>query len=86
MYDCQVPWVELYRALLAYDGADAYADLLAPWPRLHAGECAWLARFARRTDCCAGEAEDEDLCRLYAAFRVASIDASITSRRSTRSN
>ena len=54
-------------------GVWSYADLLAPWPRLHADECAWLAGFARRTDCCAGEVEDEDLCRLYGAFRVASL-------------
>jgi hypothetical protein len=32
-----------------------------------------LARRVRPADCCAGEVEDEDLCRLYTAFRVASL-------------
>src|SRR5438552_2644277 len=73
MYDCQVPWLELYRALLEYDGTDAYSDLLASWPQRHPDECLWLAEFARRTDCCAGEVDYEDLCRLYAAFRVTSL-------------
>lgn len=73
MYDSQVPWVELYRALVAYDGADAYDDLLAPWPWAHPGECAWLAELARRTDCGAGDVDSEDLCRLDAAFRVTSL-------------
>jgi hypothetical protein len=73
MDSCQYPWIELYRALLEYDGADVYTHLLEPWPGQNSGECTWLAEFARRTDCCAGKVDDEDLYRLYAAFRVASL-------------
>jgi hypothetical protein len=72
MYGSQKPWVELYRTLLAYDGADAYSDLLETWPEQHVGECEWLADFSRRTGSCWDAAADQDLCRLYAAFRVTS--------------
>ncbi len=70
MYASQAPWVELYFTLLEYDGADAYTDLLEPWPDRHADECRWFAEFARRGEGRAGEATDEELCRLYAASRV----------------
>lgn len=72
MYGSQWPWVELFRALLAYDGADAYSDVLERWPEQNADECCWLADFSRRTESRWGAASDEDLCRLYAVFRVAS--------------
>jgi hypothetical protein len=72
MYGSQWPWVELYRTLHEYHGADAYADVLEQWPEQNADECRWLAEFSRRTGGCWSAATDEDLCRLYAAFRVAS--------------
>jgi hypothetical protein len=74
MYGSQWPWVELFQALHEYDGADAYDDVLAPWAARQGEERRWLAELAART---AGgrwdAAGDEDLCRLYAAFRVASV-------------
>lgn len=73
MYGSQSPWIELYQALLEYDGADAYADVLQPWPQQHADECRWLATFSERTDGDWSRANDDDLCRLYAAFRVTSL-------------
>ncbi|VTR95941.1 Uncharacterized protein OS=Rhodopirellula baltica SWK14 GN=RBSWK_04635 PE=4 SV=1 [Gemmata massiliana] len=72
MYDSQAPWVELYHALMDYDGVDAYTDLLEMWPDRHPEELHWLATFADRGERRAAEA-DEDLCRLYAASRVTSI-------------
>jgi hypothetical protein len=72
MYSSQWPWVELFRTLHDYKGADAYSDLLEPWPKQHADECHWIAAFCRRTEGRWNAANDEDLCRLYAAFRVAS--------------
>jgi len=70
MYRSQWPWFKLYKALLEYDGSDAYADVLEPWPQRNLEECAWLAEFAQRPD---RAADHEDLCRLYAAWRVTSI-------------
>jgi hypothetical protein len=72
MYGTQWPWVELFQTLHEYDGADAYSDVLEQWPAQHADECRWLADFSRRTQCCWDAATDEDLCRLYAVFRVTS--------------
>ncbi len=73
MYASQAPWVELYHALMDYDGADAYTDLLEMWPNQHPEECHWLATFATHGERRATETDDEDLCRLYAASRVTSI-------------
>jgi hypothetical protein len=72
MYGSQRPWVDLFRALHEYDGADVYTDVLERWPEQNAGECRWLAGFSRRTEGSWDTATEEDLCRLYAAFRVAS--------------
>ena len=69
----QMPWVELDRALHEYDGADAYTDLLEQWPGQNSDECRWLAEFSRRADGTndfRSVATGEDLCRLYAAWRV----------------
>ena len=73
MYISQRAWVELDRALHAYRGPDAYADVLEPWPAANADEGRWLADFAGRTATRRGAATDEDLCRLYAASRVAQV-------------
>jgi hypothetical protein len=75
MYASQMPWIELYRALHEYDGADAYADLLERWLGQNPDECRWLAEFIQRTggaDDCRSDATAEDLCKLYAAWRVTS--------------
>jgi hypothetical protein len=56
-----------------YGGADAYADLLERWPEQNADECRWLADWSQRTEGCWSAATGEDLCRLYAVFRVTSI-------------
>lgn len=73
MYETQAPWVTLYHRLMDYDGGDAYADLLAPWAEAHAGERRWVAEVAARAGEDWGRDAAEDLCRLYAAFRVASV-------------
>jgi hypothetical protein len=73
MYASQHPWIELYDALLACgDDADAYDDVLEPWAQRHADERHRLADFAARTDGAWHAATNEDLWRLYAAFRVTS--------------
>jgi hypothetical protein len=72
MYATQEPWVALYHRLMDYDGGDAYADILAPWVEAHADERRWLAEIAARGEDWGGDAA-EDLCRLYAANRVASV-------------
>lgn len=75
MYACQYEWRQLFDALLTYEGADAWADVLAPWSVSPAGEGErrWLAEYGRRAPDSAAAAEDEDVCRLYAASRVASV-------------
>src|SRR5262245_24290058 len=72
MYATQAPWVTLYHQLMDYDGGDAYADVLAAWPAEHEDERRWLAELAARAGEDWGRDAGEDLCRLYAAFRVAS--------------
>lgn len=72
MYGSQWPWFELFRTLHAYDGPDAYSDLLERWPEEHKEECHWIAGFAVRTEGCWCTATGEDLCRLYAIYRVTS--------------
>jgi hypothetical protein len=72
MYVTQQPWVELCESLYEFPTPDAYTDLLEPWLSRHAEQRHWLLEFSRRTDAQWTAATDEDLCRLYAAFRVAS--------------
>jgi len=72
MFNTQRPFVELFRALHDYDGADAYDDVLERWPDENADECRWIAEFHQRTNDDWSAATDEDLCRLYALFRVTS--------------
>lgn len=73
MYSTQLPWAELYEALQDHDGPDAYADVLEPWPARHPDESRWLADFSQRSDSGWQAADNEDVCRLYAIFRVASL-------------
>ena len=72
MFGSQKPFVELYRSLHEYDGSDAYTDLLESWPDNNADECRWIADFHARTNDNWDIATNEDLCRLYALFRVTS--------------
>lgn len=75
MYHSQLPWVELYRALqdLSDTDGDAYAALLQPWLAQHADEVRWPLEFTQRTWRDWSAASAEDLCRLYAMFRVTSL-------------
>jgi hypothetical protein len=72
MYDSQTPWVELYDALEEHAADDPYTDVLEPWADQHPDERVWLSEFSQRTEASWKAATDEDLCRLYAAFRVTS--------------
>jgi hypothetical protein len=72
VYESQHPWIDLYRALFEHSGADAYTDVLEPWVQRHADQREWLAEFVWRTERDRLNATHEDLCRLYAAFRVTS--------------
>lgn len=72
MYGSQWPWIELYRAILEHGGDNAFDDVLAPWLEKHADERHWLSDFSQRTETDWSAATHEDLCRLYAAFRVTS--------------
>jgi len=62
----------LYAALHERGAADAYTGVLKPWVGQHPDERGWLSDFSQRTELSWDEATDEDLCRLYAAFRVTS--------------
>ena len=72
MYGSQSPCVELYDALHERDVDDAYADVLEPWVEQHPDERRWLPDFSQRTEASWKAATDEDLCMLYAVFRVTS--------------
>jgi hypothetical protein len=73
MYDTQLPFVDLYRALIEYDGDDAYADVLESWPDDNPDELRWIADFEHRTNDNWSAASNEDVCRLYTLFRVTSV-------------
>lgn len=73
MYSTQLPWADLYEVLQEHDGPHACADVLEPWLTRNPGESRWLADFSRRTDSRWQAADNEDVCRLYAIFRVASL-------------
>lgn len=72
MFSSQLPYVELLRRLHEYRGDDAYTGLLEAWPDNNAREVQWLAEFRHRTNNDWTAASGEDLCRLYALFRVTS--------------
>jgi hypothetical protein len=75
MYYSQRPWADLYHALLDLSDADgdAYTALLQPWLAQQTDEARWPLEFARRTQQDWTAASGEDLCRLYAMFRVTSL-------------
>jgi hypothetical protein len=72
MFWSQGPWVDLYEEVHRYEGTDIYTDFLEPWTVRHAEECRWVADFTHRTHACWDSASNEDLCILYAIFRVTS--------------
>ena len=73
MYNSQWIWADLFWTLHEYDGANAYEDVLYRWLWHNFDECRWIGEFQRRTNENWASATDEDLCRLYAMFRVTSI-------------
>ena len=73
MYSTQQAWADLYEALQDHDGPDAYAAILEPWQAHNPDECRWLADLSQRTDNRWQAVDDEEVCRLYAIFRVASL-------------
>lgn len=72
MYQTQLPFVELFRSVTEYGDGDLYTDVLAPWVASNEPTCQWIRDFREKTDGDWALAEVEDLCRLYALFRVTS--------------
>jgi hypothetical protein len=70
MYATQASYRELYGLLLDYDGLGAFEAVLLPWIDEHEGERRFLESFAARPGNPWPAADDEELCRLYAASRV----------------
>ena len=64
MHSDQYTYYELYKALLDYDGAELYADIVRPWLHRQDGERTWLDAFARRSGSPVPGASVEDLWRL----------------------
>ncbi len=73
MYHTQYPYYQLHQALLAYDGNRIYSDVLAPWLVDNENERRWFRDFQYRTNNSWSAANGNDLCRLYALFRVTSV-------------
>ncbi|ELP31414.1 hypothetical protein [Rhodopirellula baltica] len=73
MLGTQLPFAELHRTLLEYDGNDAYGHVLNKWFSYNADQCDWIADFQRRTNDDWNTATDDDLAQLYAIFRVTSV-------------
>jgi len=73
MYASQFPWYELFQGLHEYEGHDAFADVLAPWASRNEAVTKWIPSFRDRTNDDWNAATDEDLCLLYAIFRVTSV-------------
>jgi hypothetical protein len=72
MFQSQLPWVDLFNTLHRYNGPEAYDDVLGPWLLRDTTERSWLRDFRQKTNDNWTAASDEDLCRLYAVFRVTS--------------
>ena len=73
MYGSQFPWYELFQELHEYEGQDTFADVLAPWTNQNENVTEWIPSFRDRTNDNWNAATDEDLCLLYAVFRVTSV-------------
>lgn len=70
MYADQLPYRQLYDALLSYDGAALYDDLLRPWLAANDGERRWLDDIRARTGQPVPPMTPEERCRLYALSRI----------------
>ncbi len=72
MYGVQAPWVELFRTLHQDEWSDSCDDVLERWLERHPAERRWLDEFKHRTNNDWFVVSNEDLCRLYAIYRVTS--------------
>lgn len=70
MYASQVPYRELYDALLDCPGGGVFETLLLPWVARNGQERKWLEELGARGGDPWPPASDEELCRLYALMRV----------------
>ncbi len=73
MYNSQLPIIDLYDSIHEYQGEDIYTDLLEEWLGRNIEECDWVNEFRARTSGDWATATNEDLCRLYAFYRVTSL-------------
>jgi hypothetical protein len=73
MFWSQKPWVDLSHAVVNHSWSDVYPSILEPWASENSEERNWIHEFDHRTASDWNAATPEDLCRLYAIFRVASI-------------
>ena len=76
---------ELYDLLVNYEGADTYADVLAPWVAANSEARDWLQGFAARTGSPVPEADTEELWALYSLSVVGDILICGLSARTARS-
>lgn len=67
MWMQQLPYRELYEALLRYQGKHVYAEVLQPWLINNPGEAYWLRSYSAREGIPELDADGIDACRLYAA-------------------
>lgn len=70
MHNCQTPYLKLYKALLAYQGKDLYAEVLSHWLAESTAEIDWLKKLSAQSNTPLPEADQETLWRLYALSRV----------------
>ena len=70
MHSDQIPYRQLYEAMLSYDGGALYDDLLRPWLAAHDGERRWLDAVRARTGRPMPPVTPEERCRLYALSRI----------------
>jgi hypothetical protein len=66
----QLPYRQLYDAVLEYDGGALYDDLLRPWLAANDGERRWLDSVRTRTGRPVPPVTQEESCRLYALSRI----------------
>lgn len=70
MHPAQLPYRQLYDALLAYAGDAAHDDLLRPWLAANDGERRWLAGIRARRGSPVPPMPLEERWRLYALSRI----------------